>query len=179
MSRLGKKPLPIPEKVKVEVKGTIVEVTGPLGKLEQKIMCDDLAVKVEDNAILIVQVNENKEANMMQGLYRGLLKNALDGVVTEYTKIVEVNGLGYKANMQGTKLVMNIGFSHPVEYEVPAGAKLSIEKQNLITVSGIDKALVGQVAASIRSFKTTNPYTGSGLKYKDEQVIRKAGKADG
>jgi len=175
MSRIGKKPITIPEKVEVKIEGNQVKVKGPKGELSQvlhplvKINQSDGALKVE------VGNPENKEQASLWGLSRTLVSNLVEGVTEGFNKQLEVNGIGFKAQVNGNKLVLNVGFSHPVEFDIPEGIQINVEK-NLITVSGIDKQQVGQVAAEIRSIKKPEPYKGKGIKYLDEVIRRKAGK---
>lgn len=176
MSRLGKKPLPIPEKVKVEVKNNALDVTGPLGKLTQPLN-ERVTVKVENNQVLVGVKSASREDNMLHGLFRGLVKNALIGVTTGFKKDLEIQGLGFKAALEGKKLNLNVGFSHPVHFPIPDGIKVTVEKMTLISVSGVDKALVGEVAASMRAIRPPEPYKGTGIRYVGEHIIRKEGKA--
>jgi large subunit ribosomal protein L6 len=175
MSRLGKKPLPIPEKVKVEMKDSVLEVTGPLGKMVQPISTH-LKIKVDNKQVLVEVSNNSREDNMLHGLTRGLIKNALDGVTHGFKKDLEVQGLGYKAAMEGKNILLTLGFSHPIHFPIPEGIKVAIEKQTMISLSGVDKALVGEVAARIRSLRPPEPYKGTGVRYVGEHIIRKEGK---
>jgi large subunit ribosomal protein L6 len=175
MSRLGKKPLTIPGKVKVEFKDHVLEITGPLGKISQDIPVH-LSVKVDKNELLIIAGGEAREINMLHGLIRGLVKNALDGVTHGFKKDLEIHGLGFKANPEGENVVFQIGYSHPIHFPVPEGIKIVIDKQTLISVSGVDKGLVGEVASSIRALKPPEPYKGTGIRYVGEHIIKKVGK---
>ncbi len=176
MSRLGRKPLPIPDKVKVEFKDGVLEISGPLGKLIQPID-KRLTVKIESNAVTVGVADCSAESGMLHGLVRGLIKNAFEGVTKGYKKVVEVQGLGYKASADAKNLTMSLGFSHPVNVSIPEGIKLAIDKQTLIAISGVDKAQVGEFAASIRAIKKPEPYKGTGIRYQGEHIIKKAGKA--
>jgi large subunit ribosomal protein L6 len=176
MSRLGSKPLPIPEKVKAEFKNHSVEIQGPLGKLSLAVN-RNLDVKIENNQILVINKGTDRQDNMLHGLTRGLIKNLLDGVTHGFKKDLEIHGLGFKASIEANKLVMHLGFSHPVTFEVPKGIKVTVDKLNLLSVSGIDKYMVGQTAASIRAFRKPEPYKGTGIRYVGEHIIKKAGKA--
>ncbi|MBN1622287.1 MAG: 50S ribosomal protein L6 [Endomicrobiales bacterium] len=176
MSRLGKRPLPIPEKVKVEKKDHILRITGPLGTLNQNIpLC--INAKIENNQVVFEMTEFSPENNMMHGLTRGLVKNCIEGVVNGFKKELEISGLGYKAALEGNKLNLQLGFSHPVVFPVPEGIKITVEKATRITISGADKTLVGKTAAHIRSFRPPEPYKATGIKYVGEHIIRKAGKA--
>ena len=176
MSRLGKKPLTIPEKVKAEFKNGLLELTGPLGKLVQPVD-KRVSVKIEGNNISFSISDETRESNMLHGLIRGLVKNALEGVVTGFKKNLEIQGLGFKANVEGKNINMTLGFSHPVSVLIPDGIKVTVEKNTLLAITGIDKQLVGEFAASVRSIKKPEPYKGTGIRYAGEHIIKKAGKS--
>ncbi|OGS17231.1 MAG: 50S ribosomal protein L6 [Elusimicrobia bacterium RIFOXYA2_FULL_50_26] len=176
MSRLGKKPIPIPDKVKVEVKGNVVEFTGPAGKLSKRLH-DRVNVTADKGHVLIKTKGETPEDSMMQGLARGMIIIAMEGVVSGFKKDLEIHGLGYKAVVEGKSLVMQIGFSHPVKFDIPEGIKIVVEKATLLSISGVDKTLVGETAARIRQSKPPEPYQGTGIRYVGEHIIRKAGKA--
>ncbi|MFA6588066.1 MAG: 50S ribosomal protein L6 [Patescibacteria group bacterium] len=175
MSRIGKIPISIPEGVKVQVAGPEVKVIGPKGEinltLNQRIL-----VKVEDKIIKIdVPSHNNRNDRALWGLGRQLVSNAVDGVSKGFEKRLEIQGVGFKAALQGVNLQLNIGFSHPVIFTPPQGISLAIEK-NAIVISGVDKQVVGETAAEIRRLKPPEPYKGKGIKYSDEIVRRKAGK---
>jgi len=195
MSRLGKKPVQLPEKVKAEFKNGVLEITGPLGKLTQK-MDKKIGVKVDNNSLLVEALGNSREHNMLHGLYRGLVVNMVEGVTKGYKKELKGIGLGYKANIEGGKnLVLTVGFSHLVNLEIPSTVKvtavLDADKNTIITVTGIDKSEVGAFAAKVRAVKPPEPYKGFGIRYTksamsadgknviytDEHIIRKAGKA--
>ena len=171
MSRLGKKPLPIPEKVKVEFSNHMLTVTGPLGKISQGIP-HLLSVKTENNQVFVVAEAENKEANMLHGLFRGWVKNALEGVTQGFKKNLEIQGLGFKANVEGKNVVFQIGYSHHIHFPIPEGIKIIIDKQTLVSVTGVDKGLVGEIASSIRALKPPEPYKGTGIRYVGEHIIK-------
>jgi large subunit ribosomal protein L6 len=175
MSRLGMKSLPIPGKVKVEFKNHVLEIVGPLGKISQDIP-EQLSVKIDKNEVLVVASGETREINMLHGLIRGLVKNALDGVTHGFKKDLEIHGLGFKANPEGKDVIFQIGYSHPIRYPVPEGIKITIDKQTLISVSGVNKGLVGEVASNIRALKPPEPYKGTGIRYTGEHIIKKVGK---
>lgn len=176
MSRLGKKALAIPDKAKVEMKQGVLEISGPLGKLSLPVP-SKLGVKVEKSSVTLEAKDATRETNMLHGLTRGLLKNALDGVVAGFKKDMEIQGLGYKAALEGKNLVMQLGFSHQVTFPIPEGIKITVDKQTLLVVSGIDKGLVGEVAARLHALRPPEPYKGTGIRYVGEHIIRKAGKA--
>ncbi len=181
MSRLGKKPVALPDKVKAEFKNGILEISGPNGKLSQ-VIDKKIAVKVDKNSVLFEALGESREHNMMHGLYRGLANNMVEGVTKGFKKELEIVGLGYKANIEGGKnLVMSVGFSHTVTLEIPSTVKvtavLTPDKNTLVTVTGVDKYEVGAFAAKVRAVKTPEPYKGFGVRYVGEHIIRKAGKA--
>ena len=175
MSRIGKKPIDIPDGVEVKINGQEVAIKGKLGQLAVTIH-QDVAISQEDKQLVLTIKNiEDKKEKSLWGLSRTLVNNAILGVTEGYAKELEINGVGFKAALQGKKLVLNVGFSHPVEYNFPDDIKIETEKNN-IKISGIDKQKVGQVASEIRAVKKPEPYKGKGIKYIDEQVRRKAGK---
>lgn len=176
MSRIGRKPIPILEKVKVEVKDGIVYVEGPKGRLSLKL--DPLInVKVEDNKVMVERKNDSKRAKSMHGTTRALINNMVIGVKEGFKKGLEIVGTGYKAQLKGNTLVLQLGFSHPVEVNIPQDLKVTVEGQNKISVEGIDKQRVGQFAANIRAIFPPEPYKGKGIRYIGEEVRRKLGKA--
>lgn len=176
MSRIGKKPIKIPEKIELKLLADSIEVKGPKGVLQQSLV-PEVLVEVKDNeAFVKVKNGAKKRERALWGLYRSLLNNMVKGVVDGFSKQLEINGIGYKAQVQGANLVLNVGYSHPVTYKIPEGITITIEK-NIITVNGIDKQKVGQVAAEIRAIKKPEPYKGKGIKYLDEVIRRKAGKS--
>ena len=176
MSRIGKQPIIIPTGVEVKINEGLIVVKGPKGQLEQKIH-PQVKLDLVDGAINVsVQNSVDKLQRALWGLFASLIRNMVIGVTEGFTKQLEINGVGFKASVSGNKLILNVGFSHPVEYNTPAGIEIKTEG-NLITVSGSDKQLVGKVAAEIRKTKKPEPYKGKGIKYIDEQVRRKAGKA--
>jgi len=178
MSRIGKKPISIPAGVDIKMDGNFVIVKGSKGILKQQIH-PNVVVKIENNEITInVAEPENHKDRALWGLYRSLLNNMVVGVTTGFEKKLEINGVGFKAAASGKKLTLNVGFSHPVEFHVPETINCSVEK-NIISISGSDKQLVGEVAANIRKIKEPEPYKGKGIKYVEEVLIRKAGKAAG
>ncbi len=178
MSRIGRMPIPIPDKVKIEPKGSSVEVTGPLGKLVQALP-PGIVVKGDKNQALVEQTPEaGEKGSSLHGLGRSLVYNAVLGVTQGFKKELEIVGLGYRAQVAGDKLTMTLGFAHPVEVRLPAGIKVTVDpKQTLLSISGIDAYLVGETAARLRRLKKPEPYKGCGIKYVGEHIIRKAGKA--
>ncbi len=178
MSRIGRKPIEIPDKVQVTVTGGLVQVKGPKGELKRELL-PKIRVEQEGNVLRVIREGEDKRTRAFHGLMRQLIANMVTGVTQGFQKVLVIEGLGYRAEMKGKKLVMSLGFSHPVEYEAPEGITLKVEGTNKIIVEGIDKELVGQVAAIIRRFRPPEPYKGKGIRYIDEQVRRKAGKAGG
>jgi large subunit ribosomal protein L6 len=174
MSRLGKKPLEIPEKTAVTVTDNTVSVKGPLGELsiDYKPVVE---IKVEGNQIILIPKNNELETNALWGTYSSLIDNMIKGVNKEFETKLLIEGVGFKANISGNKLVLNVGFSHPVELEIPQGVKADVQK-NEITISGIDKQSVNQFAAVVRATKKPEPYKGKGIRYIDEVIRRKEGK---
>lgn len=179
MSRVGKVPVKILQGVKVDVKDGLVKVEGPKGKLSHKVPVG-ISVKV-DNGSMIVDRDDKFGPNMaaLHGLTRTLLHNMIHGAHTGFTKELDIVGVGYRASTKGNVLTMNLGYSHPVDYELPQGITAKVENNTHVVVSGADKVLVGMVAAKIRSFKKPEPYQGKGVKYTNEHIIRKQGKAAG
>jgi large subunit ribosomal protein L6 len=175
MSRIGKKPIIIPAGVKVALSGRTVKVEGPKGRLERELH-DQVEIRVEADQIQVIPPDQ-RTGGALQGLTRTLVANMVDGVTKGFTRGLEINGVGYRAELKGTTLNLALGYSHPVEYPLPAGVSAEVEKQTKITLSGIDKELVGATAAKIRSFRPPEPYKGKGIKYADERILRKAGKA--
>jgi large subunit ribosomal protein L6 len=175
MSRVGKKPIPIPDKVTVSIKGRHLEVEGPKGKLEIDID-PVITVKIEDNEIIVTRPNDARRNRALHGLTRALIANMTQGVSVGFEKKLEMQGVGYRAAAQGKALNFQLGYSHPILFEPPPGIELSVDR-NIVTVSGIDKQAVGQVAAQIRGLRKPEPYKGKGIRYVGEYVRRKAGKA--
>ncbi len=174
MSRIGKKPISISEGVEVKIEGQNVIVKGPKGELQKEVR-PEIKVEIKENEILVSPGKETKKTNAFWGLTRTLIFNMIKGVTEGYEKKLEIQGVGYKANLEGEDLVLQVGFSHPVKMDKVEGIKFEVEK-NIITISGIDKELVGQVAAKIRKVRPPEPYKGKGIRYVGEEVRRKAGK---
>jgi len=175
MSRIGKLPIHIPSGVTITVDTDAITVVGPKGQLVVPHL-SDVTVSVEEGNIIVVRKDDERIAKAQHGLQRALLNNAVDGVTKAFEKKLEVNGVGYRVTGGGQVIDMALGFSHPVQYTAREGVTLEVNKME-ITVSGIDKQLVGQTAAEIRSLKKPEPYKGKGIKYADEVILRKAGKA--
>ncbi len=176
MSRIGKLPIELPKGTTAELSDGYIVVKGPKGTLREKINSLVQVTLAENEIIVDVKNKEAKNERALWGLFRSLINNMVLGVNKPYEKKLEINGVGYRAAVSGKKLVLNVGFSHPVEFELPEGIEAQVEK-NIITISGIDKQLVGEVAARIRKIRKPEPYKGKGIKYADEVIRRKAGKS--
>ena len=175
MSRVGKKPIQIPEKVEIKIDDNLVFVKGPKGELKLKIL-PEIKIEQRDGEIIVRVDNENiKKERSLWGTFRQLIENMIIGVTEGFEKKLEFNGVGYRVEVKGKDLVLNVGFSHPVVFTPIEGVTVTVEK-NIITVSGIDKQTVGEMAAQIRKIKKPEPYKGKGIKYIDEVIRRKAGK---
>lgn len=176
MSRIGKNPIIVPQGVEVKIDNNNVTVKGPKGTLSQEFL-SDVNIALEEGKIVVTV--DNRKNDNIHGLTRTLLNNMVIGVTNGFEKALEINGVGYKAQKQGNKLVMSLGYSHPVEVEEIDGITIEVPSQNSIIVKGIDKQLVGQIAANIREFRLPEPYKGKGIKYVGERIRRKEGKAGG
>ena len=176
MSRVGKQSIPIPEKVEVRVEGSRVHVKGPRGELTRD-FDPDMEIAREDGELWVRRPTDQARHRALHGLTRSLLANMVVGVTEGYERALEIHGVGYRAEKRGTTLVLNVGYSHSVEIEAPEGIQLDLESPTQIVVRGTDKQLVGQVAADIRQVRPPEPYKGKGIRYRGEQVRRKAGKA--
>lgn len=176
MSRIGKMPVPLPKGVTVSIDGSTVKVKGPKGELSQTFH-EDLAVK-QENGSIVVTPPDDSAYDAMHGLTRALINNMVKGVTDGFSKTLEIEGVGYRGELQGKNLVLALGYSHPVPVEPPAGISFTVDKsQRVITIEGSDKQVVGQVAANIRSLRPPEPYKGKGIRYQGEKIRRKAGKA--
>ncbi|MCQ4726884.1 50S ribosomal protein L6 [Anaerotignum faecicola] len=176
MSRIGKLPVVIPVGVEIKLEeGNLLTVKGPKGTLQRK-LAEDMNIAVEDGQIVVTRPSDLKRHRALHGLTRTLIFNMVEGVTKGYEKVLEINGVGYRAAKQGKKLTLTLGYSHPVEMEDPEGIETVLEGQNKITVKGIDKEKVGQFAAEIRTKRPPEPYKGKGIKYADEYIRRKVGK---
>lgn len=175
MSRVGKYPVAIPQGVQVAIAGRLLTAKGKLGELKLE-LTDLVDAAVEDNHVTVTPRGPETQARMMWGTTRALVACMVRGVSTGYTKSMEITGTGYRAAVQGKNLELNLGYSHPVVYPIPEGIKITCERPTAIRVEGLDKRLVGQVAAEIRAFRGPEPYKGKGIRYSDEQIRRKEGK---
>ena len=175
MSRIGKKTIPVPQGVTVTIDGQAVKAKGPKGELEF-VVNELCTVALEDNEVAVKPVDNSKPARSMWGMNRTRIANLIDGVSTEFTKSLELVGVGYRAQMKGSSLNLALGYSHDIDFPVPDGVKIATPKPTEIVVTGIDKQQVGQTAAVIRAFRPPEPYKGKGVKYADEYIFRKEGK---
>ncbi len=176
MSRIGKLPVPVGKNIQVEIAGARVNVKGPKGELSREFPAG-VSFTLDDGKVVVARVDDEKKTRALHGLSRSLLANMVTGVSDGYTKTLELQGVGYRVAQSGTKVTLAVGYSHPVEVEPPAGITLEVEGQTKLHVRGIDKELVGQVAANIRKVRPPEPYKGKGIRYLGEFVRRKAGKA--
>lgn len=175
MSRVGKNPVPVPKGVSATLDGARLTVKGPKGTLE-RILPESIGVEVGTDSIGVTRSDDDRRSRSMHGLVRALVSNMVVGVSTGFTKVLEIHGIGYRADVHDNILNLSIGYSHPVEFPLPDGITGSVDKQNVIRLEGIDKELVGQTAAKIRAFRSVEPYKGKGIRYGGEQIRRKAGK---
>jgi len=178
MSRIGKKPIPIPKGVKVEKTNGILKVSGPKGELSTKVH-PRIEVEITTDNVLVKRKSDSRMDKTLHGLWRSLINNMIIGVSQGYSKKLEIVGIGYRAELKGKALVLYLGYSHPIIFIPPDGVKIEVPQPTNIIVSGIDKQLVGQVAAKIRSFRPSEPYKGKGIRYEGEVIRMKAGKAAG
>lgn len=175
MSRIGKLPVVIPAKVKVAISGLHVKVEGPLGTVERTLKGVNLTA--DGHAITLSPRDNSRTSRALWGLSRTLVQNMVTGVSAGFERILEINGVGYRAEVKGAELVLTLGKSHPVIFPLPAGVKAEVDKQTVVKLRGVDKEVLGQAAAKVRSFRPPEPYKGKGVKYKEETIRRKAGKA--
>jgi large subunit ribosomal protein L6 len=175
MSRIGKMPITIPKGVKVELNNNNIKISGERGILERSFH-PDMQVKIEEDKIFVSRPSENKFHRSLHGLSRTLINNMVEGVSSGFEKVLEIQGVGYRAALEGGKMVIQVGYSHPIEVDTPKGIEFEVEKQKIIKIKGIDKQLVGETAAKIRSLRKPEPYKGKGIRYIDEVVRRKVGK---
>jgi len=178
MSRIGKKPIPVPPGVKVAVTGDAVSVEGPKGALSQAIP-SGLSVKMDSNVLTVERSSDHRTVRALHGLIRSLLANMVHGVKDGFERKLEIVGIGYRAQLQGRNLQLALGYSHPVVFPLPDGVQAEVERQVSITLKGADKALLGQLAAQLRSLRKPDPYKGKGIKYAEEHIRRKVGKKAG
>lgn len=176
-SRIGKQPIPVPSNVTLTVDGQYIKAKGPLGELDLTYPREIMLDKEESGALRVRKAVETRRANQMHGLFRTLTDNMVVGVSKGFEKKLQLIGTGYRATVEGKDIVLNLGFSHPVRMEIPSGLQVKVEENTRITVSGYDKSVIGQFAASIRKWRPPEPYKGKGVKYADEIVRRKEGKA--
>lgn len=176
MSRIGNRPIPVPKNVTVEIDGQTVRVKGPRGNLEQSFR-PDVTIEQQDGQIIVGRPVDTKTVRALQGLTRTLINNMVIGVTEGYTRQLEISGVGYRAAKEGSSLVLALGFSHPVRVEPPSGITFNVDTPTRLSVSGIDKQLVGEQAAQIRKLKPPEPYKGKGIIFQGERIRRKAGKA--
>ncbi len=175
MSRVGKKPISIPAKVDVSLKDRLVTVKGSKGTLSRTIHAD-VDLQVDGNVIQVIIQNEDRKSRALQGLTRSLVNNMVTGVSSGFERVLEINGIGYRAEVKGQTLVLNLGYSNPVNFDLPKGIAAAVDRNTIIKLTGIDKEQLGQTAASIRKLRPPEPYKGKGIKYAEERIIRKAGK---
>lgn len=178
MSRIGKKPIPVPQGVKIAVDGATVSVQGPKGTLSQ-VVPQGLSVSLEPGVLNVGRQSDHRNVRALHGLTRSLLANMVQGVTAGFERKLEIVGIGYRCQVQGSNLQLALGYSHPVVFALPEGVKAEVEKQVSITLRGADKALLGQTAAQLRALRKPDPYKGKGIKYADEQIRRKVGKKAG
>jgi large subunit ribosomal protein L6 len=178
MSRIGRKPIPLPKGVDVKIEGTEVTVKGTKGTMKFGVL-PDISVSLEDGRVLVSRASDEKSVRAAHGMTRAIISNMITGVDRGFEKVLEIIGVGYRAQMQGKNLILALGFSHPVEFVPPQGIELAVDGPTKVIVRGIDKQLVGQTASDIRGYRPPEPYKGKGIRYAGEYVIRKAGKAGG
>jgi large subunit ribosomal protein L6 len=176
MSRIGRLPVKIPKGVKVTVQDGRVLLESPKGKVTQEYTAE-VSVKVEGDAVVVGRADDSRKAKSLHGLYRNLLKNSLIGLSDGFSRVLLITGVGYKAEVKGKSLVLNLGYSTPIEYPLPTGITMEVDANTKITVKGADRQQVGQIASEIRSFRPVEPYKGKGIKYEEEYVRRKVGKS--
>jgi large subunit ribosomal protein L6 len=176
MSRVGRTPIPIPEKTKITYKDRVITVQGEKGTLKRTVH-PAVDLKIEDRMIRVNIVNDDRNSQAFRGLTRSLVANMVIGVSQGFERVLEIHGIGYRATLSGNHIEFNLGFSHPIKFDLPEGISASIDKKNVIKLTGIDKELLGHTAASIRRLRPPEPYKGKGIKYAEEYIQRKAGKA--
>ncbi|MEA3466632.1 MAG: 50S ribosomal protein L6 [Thermodesulfobacteriota bacterium] len=176
MSRIGKQPIPVPADIKIDIKGQTISVSGKKGNLEREIL-PELAVSMNDQEIVVENRDNSKRTNAFRGMTRSLINNMVVGVSEGFKKTLIVEGVGYKVNMSGKTLTLNVGYSNPVEFSIPEGIQINVDGSNKIIVESIDKELLGLTSAKIREIRKPEPYKGKGIRYEDEHIVRKVGKA--
>jgi large subunit ribosomal protein L6 len=175
MSRVGKKPILVPEKTTISYKDGTITVQGKNGKLTHTVH-PDVDLKIEKDRIDVVMKIEDRKTRALQGMTRSLVDNMVTGVSKGYERVLEINGIGYRAESKGKRILFNLGYSHPIDFQLPDGVSATVEKNNIVKLAGIDKHLLGQTAARIRQLRPPEPYKGKGIKYAEEYIQRKAGK---
>jgi large subunit ribosomal protein L6 len=175
MSRIGKNPVSLPDGVECQIENGVIRVKGKLGQLATHLN-DNVTVTVDDRTIIVKPASDSKEAHSMWGTTRANIANIVKGVSEGFVKNLEINGVGYRANVQGSNLVLQLGFSHDVNHPIPEGVQVTVEKQTAVKIEGIDKQVIGQFAAEVRAYRPPEPYKGKGVKYADEHIVRKEGK---
>lgn len=175
MSRIGKLPIEIPKGIKINYTDSVLSVEGPNGSLTRQIM-SNVSLAISDSVIEVSRKDDTNSARAAHGLTRTLINNMVVGVTKGFQTNLEINGVGYRAEVKGAELVLSLGYSHPVNFLIPSGISIEVDKMTKLSVKGFDKELVGQTAAKIRSFRSPEPYKGKGIKYADETILRKAGK---
>jgi len=175
MSRIGKRPIALPKEVEVRVDGSQIVVKGPKGELSRELT--GVTVTVEDGQVKVAPGDESRDGRARHGLARSLLANMVHGVAEGFKRELEINGTGFRADMKGDELTLELGFSHPIVFKLPAGVKGAVDKQTRITLTSIDKELLGLTAAKVRSFRPPEPYKGKGVKYAEETIVQKVGKS--
>ena len=178
MSRIGKKPILLPDGVKVSLGGSAISIEGPKGKLDF-VLPEGISIQNEDNNLVISRLSDEPKQRSLHGMSRSLVSNMVDGVLNGFEKRLKINGVGYNAKVQGDAVLLNIGFSHPVIKQIPEGLEVECPTATSVVINGIDKQKVGQFAAAIRAVRPPEPYNAKGIAYEDEQIRRKAGKAFG
>jgi large subunit ribosomal protein L6 len=176
MSRVGKKPIKLPDRTSVTYQDKVVTVKGEKGSLSKTIPAS-LDLKIDSNVLMVLIQETGRKNRAMQGLVRSLLANMVTGVSKGFERVLEINGIGYRADVQGNKIVLALGYSHPIDFNLPDGISASIDKNNVIRLNGIDKELLGHTAALIRKLRPPEPYKGKGIKYAEERIQKKAGKS--
>lgn len=175
MSRVGKKPIPVPEKTSIQYQSRVVTVQGEKGALTREIH-PAVDLQIENDVIHVTMETETRENRAIQGLTRSLVANMVTGVSRGFERVLEINGIGYRAELKGNSIVFSLGYSQPIDFNLPEGVAAAVEKNNMVKLSGIDKELLGRTAASIRQLRPPEPYKGKGIKYAEEHIQRKAGK---
>jgi large subunit ribosomal protein L6 len=175
MSRIGKKPIVLPQGVKLELKDGVVSVEGPKGSLSRSLL-EGIEMEITDEVVNLKRASDDKKTRSYHGLMRTLVANMVDGVSKGFEKKLEIVGIGYRSELHGNRLVFFLGYSHPIDFPLPQGISAEVEKQTLVTIKGIDKELVGQISAKIRNLRKPDPYKGKGVKYATEVLRKKAGK---